>query len=342
MASFLFFTGIYIFTYLNFFMKQFLLFLALLFVLISACDRNTDSTPPPAATFKLVYVSGANTGSGPFDIYTKEGDAAPVRIINATGFTHWFPRVSPNKQKLLFFRTPHPAPGGSVWANAELWISNADGSSPVKIVAKNTNGWGEMSNATWSPDGRKIVLAAKKTTGDLSWHIFTINTDGSNPVQITSRTGYYTAPVYSPDGSKIACIGLSPGAGAFTLDSLELYTINVNGTGEARLTFNTIGNYDPAWSPDGEAIVFTETAGILPRYSEIKAIRPDGTNLRTVFGDASDNRRPRYNPVGDFVFFIRETATTLGHLACVQRNGQNLVDITPGTSVIDEMVDVIN
>lgn len=320
-------------------MKQFLLFLLLLFVLISACKRS-DDPPPPAATFKLVYVSSATTGTPQYDIYTKEGDKTPIRIAAATGFNNWLPRISPNKQKILFLRSPVGVLPANIPAESELWVMNADGTLPVKIVPKNTNGWNQLGTANWSPDGAKIVLSAKKSTGDLAWHIFTVNADGSGPFQVTSRTTFYTMPAFSPDGAKIACIGLPPGSGVTVMDSAELYVINVNGTGETRLTFNTSPTGSPVWSPDSESIAFTETPVI--NRTEIKAIKPDGTNLRTIFSDANDNRSPRYNPVGDFVFFVRQTPGTSAHIACVQRNGLNLVDVTPGTSAIDEGVDVIN
>jgi Tol biopolymer transport system component len=320
-------------------MKQFLLFLMLLFVLISACKKN-DDPPPPAATFKLVYASSAISGTPQFELYTKEGDKSPVRITTSPGFNNWAPRISPNKQKVLFFRTPVGIAPANITTENELWVMNADGTAPVKIVAKNTNGWNEMTTANWSPDGTKITLAAKKSSGDLRWHIFIVNADGSNPTQITTRSAFYTMPAFSPDGSKIACIGVPATAGTNTTDSAELYVMNINGTGETRLTFNTLTNGNPVWSPDSESIAFSETPSAA--RTEIKAIKPDGTNLRSILADVGDNRNPRYNPVGDYVFFIRQTPGTAAHLACVQRNGQGLVDITPGTSSIEDALDVIN
>ncbi|MBL7727203.1 MAG: PD40 domain-containing protein [Dinghuibacter sp.] len=320
-------------------MKPFLLYLLLLAFLVSSCDRDNDPAPP-AATFKVVYSSSAVSGTPQFDIFTKEGDKAPVRIAFATGFNNRAPRISPNKQKILFFRTPVGIAPAAIPSENELWVMNADGSAPVKIVAKNTNGWSQMSAANWSPDGTKITVAAKKSGGDLAWHIFIINADGSNPVQVTTRTAFYNMPAFSPDGSKITCIGVPPGSGSNVTDSTELYTMNLNGSAETRLTFNTVANANPVWSPDTESIMFSEQAGA--SRNEIKAIKPDGTNLRTLFSDANDNRSARYNPVGDFVFFIRQTPGTAAHVSCVQRNGQNLVDITTGISTIDEDVDVIN
>ena len=57
----------------------------------------------------------------------------------------------------------------------------------------------------------------------------------------------------------------------------ELYVINVDGTGERRLTANRAQDTHPDWSPDGQWIVFdSDRDGTWNLY----LIRPDGTGER--------------------------------------------------------------
>src|SRR5207237_5979088 len=48
-----------------------------------------------------------------------------------------------------------------------------------------------------SPDGSKLAFI-------LGEHVWTMNTDGSNAVQLTTSSGKETWPVWSPDGKWIA------------------------------------------------------------------------------------------------------------------------------------------
>jgi Tol biopolymer transport system component len=321
-------------------MKYFLLFLALLFIILSSCKKNDDPAPA-AATFKALYRSSVNGASTNYELYTKEGDKAPVKITDNSTLSCYQPRISPDKQKILFFR--NPAVGSTALLNttdAELWVMNADGSGATKIVSKNANGWNAMSSANWSPDGSKIVVAARNAAGDTRWHVFTINANGSSPVQITTRAAFYQGPVFSPDGSKIACTSV-PSA-TFNTDSTEIYVMNANGANETRITFNTVQDAQPAWTPNGATIVFS-TAIAANRYG-IRETRPDGTSQRTLFSDVYNNYAPRLNPAGDYVFFIRQASgvSIYPHVACVQINGTGLVDVTSGNSAYDDDVDMIN
>ncbi len=71
------------------------------------------------------------------------------------------------------------------------------------------------------------------------------------------------APDVAPDGVSIA-FAMRTGVG----EGLQIYTVNLDGTGCARLTTPEpdqngikIHNFDPAWSPDGASIVYASTRG---------------------------------------------------------------------------------
>jgi serine/threonine protein kinase len=86
--------------------------------------------------------------------------------------------------------------------------------------------------------------------------IFIMNSDGSNPLQITNLTFGACQPSWSPDGERLVFTSPCskrqddyPGA--------NLYIINSNGSNLIPLQTGAEGNFDPAWSPDGTRIAFT-------------------------------------------------------------------------------------
>jgi Tol biopolymer transport system component len=69
-----------------------------------------------------------------------------------------------------------------------------------------------------------------------------------------------TTPRWSPDGSRIAFSsnrahyeGASPDTGP---PDMDLWVVNADGRGLARLTHDPANEHDPAWAPDGQSLVY--------------------------------------------------------------------------------------
>jgi len=107
----------------------------------------------------------------------------------------------------------------------------------------------------------KIVYETyRKTNGKENWELYTINADGSNPVNLTRTSDIHELyPHASPDGSKI-CFAADEGTGATKVRNV--YYMNIDGTGRVKVADNA---RQPCWSPDSKTIAYLK--GEFDRYT---------------------------------------------------------------------------
>lgn len=77
--------------------------------------------------------------------------------------------------------------------------------------------------------------------------------------------------------------------------SAEIHTMNSDGSGQARLTNNSVDDRDPAWSPDGASVAFT-------RNETVYIMDADGGNQVRLASNAS---LPTWSPDGAKIAFQR-------------------------------------
>ena len=114
-----------------------------------------------------------------------------------------------------------------------------------------------------------------------------MNVDGSGIVQLTSGDFHVldNAPVWSPDGSKIAFTRQTGIDATGSNGDSAVYVMNSDGSALARLTPPSLGFCEsPAWSPDGRKLAFVSSAtpGGISIINMDGTINVNGTNLLTI------------------------------------------------------------
>jgi eukaryotic-like serine/threonine-protein kinase len=127
-------------------------------------------------------------------------------------------------------------------ASSSVWFAPK---STAESAVKATSGTNEGgSGLALMPDGRILYTVFGPGTADL----FVVNTDGSNPRQLTSNAALNAFPAVCPDGRFIVFVSTRTGAP-------HIWRMNSDGTNAQQLTHG-IADVNPSVSPDSQWIVY--------------------------------------------------------------------------------------
>ena len=130
-----------------------------------------------------------------------------------------------------------------------------------------------MRDIQISPDGTEIVFCYK---GD----IYKVLARGGVATQLTTLESYESAPVWSPDGKKIAFASDRYG-------NFDVFVMPSNGGAAQRLTTNSVGETPSAFTPDGKYILFSAAiqdpaeSALFPRSAMTELYKVPATGGRT-------------------------------------------------------------
>ena len=161
--------------------------------------------------------------------------------------------------------------------DSDVWVMNADGSGKTKLTQNTVNDFGPQ----FAPDGSRIVfyrnIPRGHGGGDKGTALWTMDPDGTDPLQLTDGSRFDLFPKWSPTGSWIGFRGdtFSQQTGSI----VELYRIAPDGTQLKKLTGPETLTLAFNWSPDSTKIVFVD------KNRAIDVIEADGTGLQTLATD---------------------------------------------------------
>ncbi len=298
---------------------------ATLILIFAACEapEPDDITTPTIRNITVDEIYFYSRRAGIYNIYKVDNSGVETPIIIDNEHHDWWVRVSPNKQTILWYKSPKNVPENQQYNNykaAELWMANADGTNPRKVIDLEDYNWTEQGVADWSPDGSQIVMIAEDESGH--FQIYITDAEGKNPQRISQRNSLYADPSWSPDGSKIVYTAFPEGYIGVNFFKLEVHTMNPDGTDETRLTFDELRDHDPYWSPDGKEIAF-ESQWSLANWAIRKVNLQTGETI-DVLKDDKTQSVPRWTQNSQELYFVRFVLGEFVKLVKCDRDGNNL------------------
>ena len=198
------------------------------------------------------------------------------------------PMFSPDGSKILFQER--------IAENTEVCQVNVDGSGFVNL----TNSSHRDMSPSYSPDGAKIAFSSNRAAGTLTFEIYVMNSDGSEPRLIFGDRAMSVGPAWSPDGKSLVFANDREDG---RIGNFELFLLNLDGGIEKRLTNRRRYDSNPAFSPDGKRIAFvSDTDG----NNEIYVMNADGSGLLRLTRDLGNDTSPHWSADGKKLVFTSD------------------------------------
>jgi len=243
--------------------------------LVGACAATPGASATSAAQATAVTTPAAATTSRPSVSPTTAADHSPTESsAPVPGGRLAYDRYSPD-------------------GNSHVFTANTDGTDEQALLTS----VGGCSR--FSPDGRRLEVAAQTSQGLLFFDL--VNPDGSGSVRLDSpdRTLTLGCAVWSPDASRLASEGWDDSKPARN----GIYTVRASdGGGLIRVTTSPGGGHDVPgdYSPDGRQIVFLRDNLVDEEHNALMVVNADGSDPR-VLTDRKVGLACRWSPDGKMI-----------------------------------------
>jgi Tol biopolymer transport system component len=258
----------------------------------SICSKIQSVTTAPAGGVSGIAFTSRRDGNDEIYVMGTNG-SNQTNLTNAPASADIEPAWSPDGKRIAFASDRD--------GNTEIYVMDADGGNQTRL----TNNTSSDDNPVWSPDGSRIAFTAFRGG---NYEIYVMDTAGGNQTNLSHRTPSDLNPTWSPDGSRIAFSSDSDSPMQF-----NVWLMDAAGGNQTNLTnFETVGNFDVAWSPRGDRIAYN-----VPR--NVISIGAGGGDflLHTDNGLFVTSARPTWSPDGGVIAFERKESNRALEIAVV-------------------------
>lgn len=203
-------------------------------------------------------------------LYTIPVDGGEPKLIN-TGFANKNNNdhgISPDGKQLAI--SHHLKTEGDK-TQSIIYTLPIEGGEPKRVTAQGPSYW-----HGWSPDGKRLTYTAGRAHSK-HFNIYSINTDGSDEVQLTCTQGLDDGPDYSPCGSYIYYNSYKSGM-------MQIWRMRTDGSEQTQIVDSPHSDWFAHPSPDGKHLVFI-------RYmQDQKETHPFGQDVKLVLLNLDTNK----------------------------------------------------
>lgn len=230
---------------------------------------------------------------------------------SATPSALWIINVATGEKRLLTegdAAQPSWSPGGgriAYWhwspeGHGDIATIPATGGPPVRITTDDSIDW----NPVWSPDGEFIYFASDRGGSMNLWRIAVDEKTGEAagaPEAVSTTSRYAFNVSFSRDGKSLVYVRYESTS---NIQSVLFDATSGKVTGEPTwVTRGYTGVGTPQLSPDGERYV---ARWLHPTQEDIAIFNKDGSNLRALTDDKSQDRSPHWFPDGQRIVFTSD------------------------------------
>ena len=203
-----------------------------------------DSEPTWSPSGRRILFTSDRDGEN--DLYYMNANGKSIRRVFKKRANRSNPAWAPDGQQIAYLRGEEHA----------IYIAPIDGANEKRLVSGR--------HPTWSPEGTEIAFVS--FDGNLDIRVINLKTR-SERVLVPMKQSFLRDPVWSPDGTKIAFtridillfIGLFVAKNNGPFQTIDM--VNRDGTGIEAVVVDGFQVTAPAWSPQGDALIYSRLDG---------------------------------------------------------------------------------
>jgi len=197
----------------------------------------------PGQTKSNICIINANEGSAVQHLTESQSGNATAPVYSSNGDKIFYTRGLPITEYVG--ATPYTTWKYSIWSmdkTTSITTQYVEGSSPDYV------------------EGDKLLFT-KSNASTNQGEIWMLDLkSGQETLILRDNVKGYSTPKISPDGKRILCVGATKGAKP-SASNLDIFLVNIDGTGFQQITFHPGTDASPCWSPNGTSVFFLSQRG---------------------------------------------------------------------------------